>query len=57
MRPRAADLDFITVGAPQMAGAPESFYVRLEKSGYNRYWEYILRQPEPQVKKCFTEEQ
>jgi len=30
MRPRAADLDSVPVGVPQMAGAPESLYVRLE---------------------------
>ncbi len=30
MRPRAADLDSIPVGVPQMADAPESLYVRLE---------------------------
>jgi hypothetical protein len=45
MRPRAADLDSVPVGVPQLAGTPGSLYVRLENSGYYRYWEYMLRQP------------
>ena len=30
MRPRAADLDSVPVGVPQMADVPESLHVRLE---------------------------
>jgi len=30
MRPRAADLDSIPVGVPQLAGAPERLHVLLE---------------------------
>jgi len=30
MRPRAADLDSVPVGVPQMMGAPESLHVWLE---------------------------
>jgi len=52
MRLRAADLNSIPIGVPQMAGAPENFYIRLENSGYNRYREYIPQLSGVQEKIC-----
>jgi hypothetical protein len=38
------NLDYVTVAIPQTTGKPEKIHIRLEKSGYNRHGEYILRQ-------------
>jgi hypothetical protein len=51
MRPRAADLDSVPVGVPQMAGAGEPSRPA-RKSGNRRQGEYIQRQKGVQEKKC-----
>ena len=50
MRPRAADLDSIPVGIPQMAGAPESLYVWLENQEIVALIRHTLWQPDVQEK-------
>ena len=50
MRPRAADLDSVPVGVPQMAGASESLHVWLENQEIVALKQHTLWQPDVQEK-------
>ncbi len=53
MRPRAADLDSVTVGRLQRASTPENLRSWVGMSECSRYWKYILQKSDLQEKSFF----
>ncbi len=48
--------DSVPVGRLQRASTPENLRSRLQKSGCNRYWKYILQKADLQEKNVFFQE-